>query len=139
MHKSKSNELTDYVATRWYRAPELLLGSYDYDQAVDMWSVGCIFAEMLLRKPFLKGKSTKEQLEITAEMIGIEGLDKIDAIPEGGKRLMKKLSVGSGSGKLDAIFKNIDPLELELLKKLLAIDPKKRLKADEALKHPYFS
>lgn len=66
VHKSKSNELTDYVATRWYRAPELLLGSYDYTAAVDMWSVGCIFAEMLLRKPFMKGKSTKEQLEIIA-------------------------------------------------------------------------
>lgn len=62
-------------------------------------------------------------------MMGIEGLDKIDSIPEGGKRLMKKLSIGSGTGQLDKVFKSIEPIELELLKRLLAIDPKKRITA----------
>lgn len=54
--------MTDYVCTRWYRAPELLMGSNNYTTSVDMWSVGCIFAEMLQRKPFLKGTDTKNQL-----------------------------------------------------------------------------
>jgi serine/threonine protein kinase len=51
----KANVLTEYVATRWYRAPELLLSANHYTTSVDMWSVGCIFAEMLQRKPFLPG------------------------------------------------------------------------------------
>lgn len=49
------NDMTDYVATRWYRAPELLLESRNYTEAVDMWAVGCIFAELLKRKPLLPG------------------------------------------------------------------------------------
>ena len=50
--------MTDYVATRWYRAPEVLLAVKQYTCAMDMWSVGCIFAELLLRKPILPGKDT---------------------------------------------------------------------------------
>lgn len=58
----KANILTEYVATRWYRAPELLLSANHYTTSVDMWSVGCIFAEMLQRKPFLPGTDTKNQI-----------------------------------------------------------------------------
>ena len=50
--------LTEYVATRWYRAPEILLGSQKYSKAVDMWSVGCIYAEMIIGKPLFPGTST---------------------------------------------------------------------------------
>lgn len=53
--KQKASVMTDYVATRWYRAPELLLAYKEYDSSVDMWSVGCILAELLRRKPFLPG------------------------------------------------------------------------------------
>lgn len=59
--KDKASVLTDYVVTRWYRAPELLLNAKKYTVAVDMWSVGCVFAEMILRKPFLNGTDTKNQ------------------------------------------------------------------------------
>lgn len=59
---TKANVLTEYVATRWYRAPELLLSAMHYTTSVDMWSVGCIFAEMLQRKPFLPGTDTKNQI-----------------------------------------------------------------------------
>uniref|UniRef100_A0A7S0A8V6 Protein kinase domain-containing protein n=1 Tax=Pyrodinium bahamense TaxID=73915 RepID=A0A7S0A8V6_9DINO len=61
---------TDYVATRWYRAPELLLGATLYSEGVDMWSVGCIIGEMVGRKPILKGKSTMDQLEKILELTG---------------------------------------------------------------------
>ena len=61
-HNIKANVLTEYVATRWYRAPELLLSAQHYTTSVDMWSVGCIFAEMLQRKPFLPGTDTKNQI-----------------------------------------------------------------------------
>lgn len=60
--QKKANDLTDYVITRWYRPPELLLESHNYTDAVDMWSVGIIFGEMLLKKHFLQGNSSAEQL-----------------------------------------------------------------------------
>jgi serine/threonine protein kinase len=53
-------DMTDYVATRWYRAPELLLAHKDYTPAIDIWSVGCIFAELLKRKPLLPGVDSNE-------------------------------------------------------------------------------
>ena len=55
--------LTEYVATRWYRAPEILLGSHTYTKGVDMWSVGCILGELLLGKPIFPGTSTLNQLD----------------------------------------------------------------------------
>ena len=61
---------TDYVSTRWYRAPEILLGSTRYGKAVDMWSLGCIFGEMLGGKPVFQGSSTLNQLEKICEVVG---------------------------------------------------------------------
>jgi len=55
----KISGMTDYVATRWYRAPELLIYQKGYNESIDMWSVGCIFAELLRRKPFLPGTNSK--------------------------------------------------------------------------------
>lgn len=57
--KQKTEGMTDYVATRWYRAPELLLANENYDAKIEVWSVGCILAEMFLRKPFLMGTDWK--------------------------------------------------------------------------------
>lgn len=62
--------MTSYVVTRWYRAPELLLECERYDTSVDMWSVGCIFAEMLRRKPFLKGRDYLHQLKLIFRVLG---------------------------------------------------------------------
>jgi mitogen-activated protein kinase 15 len=72
--------LTDYVATRWYRAPEILLGSTCYTKAVDMWSLGCILAEMLCGKPLFPGTSTMNQLEKILEVTGMPPQSDVDAI-----------------------------------------------------------
>ena len=61
---------TEYVATRWYRAPEILLGSTKYDKAVDMWSIGCILGELILGKVVFPGKSTINQIEKILEISG---------------------------------------------------------------------
>lgn len=63
-------KLTDYVATRWYRAPEILLGSTKYSKAVDMWSVGCILGELIVGKPIFPGTSTLNQIERVLELTG---------------------------------------------------------------------
>lgn len=70
----KTNTLTTYVTTRWYRAPELLFSSHYYTTAVDMWSVGCIFAEMLLKRVFLEGSDTKDQIRLICKYLGIPNI-----------------------------------------------------------------
>ena len=69
--------MTDYVATRWYRAPEILAGSSTYSTAVDLWSLGCIFGEMLGGKPVFPGTSTLDQLEKVADLIGAPSTEDI--------------------------------------------------------------
>jgi mitogen-activated protein kinase 15 len=61
---------TEYIATRWYRAPEIVLGSQRYTKAIDMWSVGCILAEMLTGKALFPGKSTPNQIQLIIELLG---------------------------------------------------------------------
>jgi serine/threonine protein kinase len=79
--ETDSNELlTEYVVTRWYRAPELLCDAETYGPSVDIWSVGCIFAEMLSNTPFFKGDSPPHQLEVIVDKIGRPSLDKLDFI-----------------------------------------------------------
>ncbi len=72
--------LTDYVATRWYRAPEILLGSNRYTKGVDMWSLGCILCELILGKPVFPGTSTMNQLERVIEVTGPPTKEDIDSI-----------------------------------------------------------
>lgn len=72
--------LTDYVATRWYRAPEILLGSNKYTKGVDMWSMGCILAELLLGKPVFPGTSTLNQLDRVMEVTGRPSQEDVDSI-----------------------------------------------------------
>merc|ERR1719189_997498 len=62
--------MTEYVCTRWYRAPEVLCSWADYSGAIDMWSIGCIFAEMYLRKPIFPGTTTQEQLDLIIGILG---------------------------------------------------------------------
>ena len=62
--------MTEYVATRWYRAPEVLMGSCTYSKAVDMWSIGCIMAELYTGKSLFPGKSTINQIEKIIEVMG---------------------------------------------------------------------
>lgn len=69
--------MTDYIATRWYRAPELLIGCDDYNESIDMWAIGCIFAELLSRKPFLPGNDTEDQLKRIIDMIGVPENDHL--------------------------------------------------------------
>ena len=77
---TKPPVMTDYVATRWYRAPEILLGSNRYGKAVDLWSLGCIFGEMLGGKPVVPGTSTLNQLEKIGEMVGAPTTEDITAL-----------------------------------------------------------
>ncbi|XP_024545126.1 mitogen-activated protein kinase 15 isoform X2 [Selaginella moellendorffii] len=130
---------TDYVATRWYRAPELC-GSFfsRYTPAIDIWSIGCIFAETITRKPLFPGKNVTHQLELITDLLGTPSQDVISRVRnEKARRYLSTMSKKSPV-PFSEKFKNIDPLARNLLQKMLAFDPKDRPSATEALADPYF-
>ncbi|KAL9250319.1 Mitogen-activated protein kinase 9-like protein [Drosera capensis] len=130
---------TDYVATRWYRAPELC-GSFfsKYTPAIDIWSIGCIFAEMLSGKPLFPGKNVVHQLDLMTDLLGTPPPEAISKIRnEKARRYMSSMRKKQPVPFAQK-FPNSDPLVLRLLERLLAFDPKDRPSAEEALADPYF-
>jgi len=107
--------------------------------AVDIWSVGCIFAEMLGHKNFLKGTNDLEQFELLLSIFGQppEDMTKDAVLTRNQKDLLKKFS-GKSAVQLNTILPNTDPLALDLLEKMLTMDPQSRITAAAALCHPYF-
>nr|GLL32658.1 cyclin-dependent kinase G-2 isoform X1 [Ipomoea trifida] len=136
---------TQLVVTLWYRAPELLLGAKQYSTAIDMWSLGCIMAELLSKEPLFNGKSEIEQLDKIFKILGtpnetiwpgfskLPGV-KINFVKHQYNLLRKKFPAtpfNFGTPVLsDAGF--------DLLNRLLTYDPEKRITADEALNHEWF-
>lgn len=136
-YDSEAPIVSDYIATRWYRAPEILLGSTSYSLAVDIWSAGCILAEVLLEKVLFPGKSSLNQIELIIELLGrpttvdLENM-KISYANELLPNLKSKKVKSFGT-----IFEECPPEAIDLLRKLLIYDPTKRLTVTEVLAHPY--
>ncbi|XP_053571968.1 LOW QUALITY PROTEIN: mitogen-activated protein kinase 15 [Bombina bombina] len=130
--------LTEYVATRWFRAPEILLASHRYTKGVDMWSIGCILGEMLMGKPLFPGTSTINQIERIMSIISPPSQEDIRSIKsEYGESVINRMS-SRQRVSIDSLLPSSTPPEaLDLLKKLLIFNPDKRLTAEEALLHPY--
>jgi len=126
---------TKEVLTLWYRAPELMLGFNNYSCDLDMWSVGCILAEIIVGKPFIQGDSEIDQLFKIFEIFGTpteETLPGYSTFPD----YNKNFPLFKGTGIKKAIGENkIDPLALDLLEKIMVLDPCKRITAKEALRH----
>mmetsp|Transcript_15496 Transcript_15496/g.42253 ORF Transcript_15496/g.42253 Transcript_15496/m.42253 type:complete len:491 (+) Transcript_15496:351-1823(+) len=131
---------TDYVATRWYRAPELC-GSFftKYTPAIDIWSIGCIFAEILSGRPLFPGKNVVHQLEIITDLLGTPHPDVINKVRnEKARRFLGNMRVKPHI-PFQTRFPNADPRGLALLERMLAFDPEDRPTAEEALADPYFA
>lgn len=128
---------THEVVTLWYRAPEILLGARKYSTPVDIWSIGCIFAEMVSRAPLFPGDSEIDQLHKIFMALGTpseemwpgvkELPDYKDTFPNWPRR-----SIADTVPKLD-------PLGHDLLGKMLTYEPSHRISAADALNHPYFN
>nr|BAM08274.1 mitogen-activated protein kinase HOG1 [Moniliella megachiliensis] len=132
-------QMTGYVSTRYYRAPEIMLTWQKYDVAVDIWSAGCIFAEMLDGKPLFPGKDHVHQFSIITELLGSPPDEVIQTIcSENTLRFVKSLPRREPI-PLDRRFPLADPVALDLLEKMLMFDPRKRIAAAEALTHPYLA
>ncbi|XP_053593160.1 mitogen-activated protein kinase 15 isoform X4 [Microplitis demolitor] len=129
--------LTDYVATRWYRAPEILIASKKYTKGIDMWSLGCILGEMLLEKPLFPGSSTINQVErIMATLPPPTPQDIISVSAGYGSNLLEKIP-NISRRTLQQIFIGVPAKALDLIERLIVFNPNHRLTAVEALEHPY--
>jgi len=131
--------MTEYVATRWYRAPEIVFGSTVYTKGVDMWAVGCIIAELYIRKPLFPGKSTMDQLARIMEITGRPTEIEIEETSVGAKHTQRLLD---GITKIN--FRSMEVTvpdgpedAIDLVKKLLRFAPKDRLTIEQALEHEY--
>lgn len=127
---------TGLVVTRWYRPPELLLGERKYTTAVDIWGVGCVFAELFTKKPILVGKSDAHQAQLVFFLVGSPNdWSHASTLPN-----KADFSLGLTCKRtLESRFKMLMPNDaIELLSGLLALDPYKRMNALDALNHEFF-
>lgn len=131
--------MTDYVATRWYRSPEMLLGSTKYTYGIDMWSSGCILGELLLGKPLFRGSSTKEQIDMIIGFTGKPLQADVDSVQSRFAAMLIESIPKKPRPVLRELFPTASPEALDLLKKLLEFNPRKRITAQEALQHPYIA
>ncbi|XP_039717593.1 cyclin-dependent kinase 9 [Pteropus medius] len=136
---SQPNRYTNRVVTLWYRPPELLLGERDYGPPIDLWGAGCIMAEMWTRSPIMQGNTEQHQLALISQLCGsitpevwpnvdkYELFEKLELV-KGQKRKVKD--------RLKAYVR--DPYALDLIDKLLVLDPAQRIDSDDALNHDFF-
>ena len=134
----QTTSFTEYVCTRWYRAPEVLCGSPDYGPAVDMWSVGCIFGEMLSGKPLFPGQNTRHQLQVILKVLGCPRMDKIKRI--GNLKCRRFLETSDPSlPTLHSMLKISSESAIALLEALLDWDPEGRIDVRAALSSAYLA
>ncbi|KAF7555038.1 hypothetical protein G7046_g6661 [Stylonectria norvegica] len=135
--EDNSGFMTEYVATRWYRAPEIMLTFKEYTKAIDVWSVGCILAEMLSGKPLFPGKDYHHQLTLILDVLGTPTMEDYYGIKSRRAREYIRSLPFKKKVPFRTLFPKTSDLALDLLEKLLAFNPVKRITVEEALKHPY--
>lgn len=127
---------TPGVVTRWYRPPELLLGSTNYTQSVDIWGAGCILAEMFMKKPLLPGDSDIHQLELVSRLCGTPSAAVFGELPD-----WPKTSFPQCRRRVKEVLSEriSDKFALDLIDAMLALDPSERPTAKAALEHSFFT
>ncbi|KAH0793849.1 CMGC family protein kinase [Histomonas meleagridis] len=135
---TENDNLTDYIATRWYRSPEILLGSGKYGIGLDMWAAGCILAELIGGRPLFPGASTMDQLERIVSYTGPPSQSDIESIQSPiTQTMLSNLMYSRPKLVLEEKLPNACPEALDLIKKLLEFNQYKRPNAEECLAHPY--
>ena len=133
------NFLSEYVATRWYRPPEVLLNYDTYGPALDVWSVGCILAELILRRPLFPGESTMDQIARIVKIIGSPSEEDLNKCPNANARRFVRSLGQHPKIPWKQVFrgKAFNEQELDLVEKMLTWDPDKRITVEGALEHPF--
>lgn len=130
--------LTEYVSTRWYRAPELIIGSNYYNEGVDMWAVGCIVGELYAGKPLFPGTSTLDQMERVVSYTGPPSQSDIESMhSEFAETMIANLSYSQPKINLAQKLPMADADTIDFVAKNLVFDPSHRMTVDDALNHPF--
>ncbi|CAK5282825.1 unnamed protein product [Mycena citricolor] len=132
-------KLCDFGLARWYRAPEVMLTFKEYTRAIDMWSVGCVLAEMLSGKPLFPGRDYHDQLSIILDVLGTPSIDDFYAISSQRSREYIRALPFRKKRPLSTLFPKANPDAIDLMEKLLTFSPKRRIEVEDALAHPYLS
>ncbi|CAO3600913.1 unnamed protein product [Absidia cylindrospora] len=130
------NTFSNEVVTLWYRAPDVLLGSRMYSTSIDIWSAGCIMAEMYTGRPLFPGTTNEDQLQKIFRMMGTpsdQTWPNVSQLPE-----YKPNQQFYPPQTIYQILPNIDPAGLDLLNRMLQYQPQMRISATDALNHHYF-
>ncbi len=143
MSKGQPQRYTNRVVTLWYRPPELLLGERNYGPPIDMWGAGCIMCELWTRKPIMQGETEQQQITLISQLCGSitpdvwPGVDKLEFYS---RLTMPGLKDKDYKRKIKDRLRHYvrDNRALELIEKLLTLDPKKRLDSDSSLNHDFF-
>ncbi|XP_022108214.1 mitogen-activated protein kinase 4-like [Acanthaster planci] len=133
---SHKGHLTQNVSTRWYRSPELIFCPSDYTKAIDLWSAGCIFAEMLGGKPLFPGEHDLDQMLLILEMIPINEVDLVEVEGSIPRKMLKNYK-GTPRISLCDVLPSVELDAMDLLKSLLTFDSNERASAEEAISHHY--
>ena len=134
------NEMTDYVATRWYRSPELLLSGGIYGPDVDYWAVGCIMGELADGNPMFPGENETDQINCIINVLGNLPEDLVNMFYRNPIYEGKELKHVSKVESLERRYMGkLGPTAIDFMKGLLQLDPKKRLNSETVFKHKYFS
>jgi len=136
----EDSDLTDYVVTRWYRAPEVILTESEYTKSIDVWSVGCILCEMFGRTPLMMGKDHLDQIGKILKTVGSPTEDELSWIPtrSAGRKLIDRFAKVPKQNLGDRFPKG-NPLGIDCATNMLLFDPRQRWTVEQVIAHPYFT
>ncbi|EPQ28737.1 uncharacterized protein PFL1_06869 [Pseudozyma flocculosa PF-1] len=133
------NTFSNEVVTLWYRAPDVLMGSRTYSTSIDIWSAGCIMAEMITGVPLFRGRDNNDQLTQILKVLGTPDDATMKRLVNDSPEIQIRPFPRLFKVPFQQMFPTAHPLAIDLLEKLLKFDPTQRISADEALRHPYFT
>jgi len=131
--------LTDYTSTRWWRAPEVLLGSVRYGKGVDMWAVGTVAAELYLHRPLFPGTTTMHQIELILQVSGRPSAPDVEALQTPYASTMLEAIPPVRPRSLPETLNACSAEMVDLVNQCVAFSPLKRVEVEAALRHPYLS
>lgn len=135
-----SSQMTQEVVTQYYRAPEILMGARQYSSAIDIWSVGCIIAELLGRRVLFQAAGPIQQLDYILDLLGTPSEEDVRGTSKQAQQYV--WSKGTIKSKMDALYQlspDCDESIMNLMESMLTFNPKKRISAAAAAVHPYLA